>query len=103
MWGKLQILGLGTAIKVLLTPEEELAMGAAGGGAGALSRQEVIALVNTLHQLAKSVEFAAAAAQMELQDKLDQVRKRVFVGGGLALMLVLPWAAYRIKMWWYKK
>ena len=58
VWGKLQILGLGTAIKILLTPEAELAS-SVSLPRGLLNRQEVIALVNTLHQLSKSVGFAA--------------------------------------------
>ena len=52
LWGKLQILGLGTAVKILTVPEKMLI-------SHFLGRQEVIAIVNTLHQLAKSVEFAA--------------------------------------------
>ena len=52
LWGKLQILGLGTAVKILTVPEKMLT-------SHFLGRQEVIAIVNTLHQLAKSVEFAA--------------------------------------------
>lgn len=51
MWGKLQVLGLGTAIRLLLTPEGESISG---------SRQEVIALVNALTQFARSVEFASS-------------------------------------------
>jgi hypothetical protein len=53
LWSKLQILGLGTAAKVLLTE------GAEEVESLQLRRQEVIALVNTLHQLTKSVAFAA--------------------------------------------
>jgi hypothetical protein len=90
VWGKLQILGLGTAIKILLTPEEELTEGIemAASMSGdtdqsgdaptpVLTRQEVIALVNTLHQLAKSVEFASVAAEHELAMKLQLWGKRL--------------------------
>lgn len=52
LWGKLQILGLGTAVKVLLHETQT-------DGQLLLRRQEVIALLNTLHQLTKSVAFAA--------------------------------------------
>ena len=62
VWGKLQILGLGTAIKILLTPEAELAS-SVSLSRGVLNRQEVIALVNTLHQLSKSVGFAARVGE----------------------------------------
>lgn len=64
VWGKLQILGLGTAIKLLLAQESSLQ-------AGFLTRQEVIALINTLHQLSRSVDFAAGAARLELEHKIN--------------------------------
>lgn len=54
VWGKVQILGIGTAIKILLTPNEDL--GRINGLQ--LHRQEVIALVNTIHQFSTSVDFA---------------------------------------------
>ena len=65
VWGKLQILGLGTAIKILLTPEIDLKT-----SKGFLNRQELIALINTFHQLAKSVSFASDAADLELSSKI---------------------------------
>lgn len=51
LWGKLETLGLGTALKIMLFSDdkegkEDLA---------SLSRNELIALVNTAAQLAKSV------------------------------------------------
>jgi len=49
LWGKLQILGIGTAVKILLTPRDEQLH---------LNRQEVIALINTLRQFAVSIDFA---------------------------------------------
>ena len=49
--GKLQILGTGTAIKVLLLSHSSSDV--------PLSRQEIIALMNTLHQLMKSIDFAS--------------------------------------------
>lgn len=62
VWGKLQILGFGTAVKLLLTSEAEIhAAAVADGGASLLNRQEVIALVNTLNQFSKSVQFATHA------------------------------------------
>merc|ERR1711871_1200785 len=68
VWGKLQILGLGTAIRILLSSDEMLS-----GPEGVLSRQEVVALVNTLHQLSTSVAFAARATDLELEGKLSWV------------------------------
>ena len=49
LWGKLQVLGLGTALKILLMQGD-------AAGVGSLQRNEVVALVNTLAQLAKSVD-----------------------------------------------
>lgn len=67
LWGKLQILGLGTAIKVLLSSEEDLHR------KGFLSRQEIIALINTLHQFAKSIDFASRALDMEFEYKITKM------------------------------
>ena len=92
VWGKLQILGIGTAIKVLLTPAASLSGWGAGGS---LSRQEVVALLNTLHQLATSVDFAAEAAELELDEKIEEVGHTILLGSAqgapilLALCLVL--------------
>lgn len=63
LWGKLQMLGLGTAVKILLTPENELIQvvdGESNLTALQLNRQEIVALINTLHQFAKSIEYAAS-------------------------------------------
>ena len=91
LWGKLQITGVGTAIKLLLMSDEDLAALAAAtpgsstiaaspiGGSAAnskpscpvtINRQEIIALVNTLHQLAKSIKFAANAERLESQERI---------------------------------
>ena len=59
--GKLQLLGLGTALKVLLLPEDM--------HAAALSRAEIIAFINTAakfsHAILKAPELASAAARQE--------------------------------------
>ena len=91
VWGKLQILGLGTAIRILLSSDEMLS-----GPEGVLSRQEVIALVNTLHQLSTSVAFASRATDLELEGKLsmvtDPATAAMLVGVALLLALVpLRW------------
>jgi len=96
VWGKLQILGLGTAIKILLTPEAELA-----ARVGYLNRQEVIALLNTLHQLSKSVGFAAHAGEMELRHKLGMYGHQSLVAVaavlGAALVVALAVRARRAR------
>ena len=86
VWGKLQILGLGTSIKILLTPEEEISSGKI-----ALNRQEIISLLNTLHQLAKSVEFASFAGDFEIQTKLNEMNKNLATGvtGIMSVMLFI--------------
>jgi hypothetical protein len=95
VWGKLQILGLGTAIKILLTPESDLRT-----SVGFLNRQELIALINTLHQLAKSVSFAADAADLELSSKIhmnQEVFNPVlwFVALFLFVLYVIPFRRRR--------
>jgi hypothetical protein len=80
LWGKLQILGIGTAIKILLTKEEDLMIKTytdvdeeleetrgyssftSSRDVSLINRQEIIALINTLNQFSKSVEFAAIAS-----------------------------------------
>ena len=53
LWGKLQVLGLGTAIKILLGMPEDKKEGRLY-----FQRNEVIALINTAHQLAKSIKVS---------------------------------------------
>eukprot|EP01041_Mallomonas_annulata_P007873 gene7873-16115_t len=73
VWSKLQVLGIGTAIRILLTPEEDLVAVASRPsgsceGLWAPSRQEVISLLNSLNQFAKSVSFANSAFERPSQD-----------------------------------
>lgn len=132
LWGKLQILGIGTGIKLLLLSEEDLQTAAAGAISGSvqhppsravLNRQELIALVNTLHQIAKSVEFAQAAGSMELDYKLGgmlgftaplalfrgawsavkrlsqgEMRQTVLVTGLVVALVLLMGAVYTIRL-----
>ena len=91
VWGKLQILGLGTAIKILMTPEKQLRQ-----SAGFLNRQEVIALLNTLHQLTKSVSFAAHAADLELSSKISSCWRLVVSTACFALVVFFT-MSYRRK------
>merc|ERR1712125_185589 len=52
LWGTLQTLGVGTALRILFHDES------AAGGSIDLSRQEAVALVNTLERLSSSLTFA---------------------------------------------
>jgi len=86
LWGKLQILGIRSAIKILLTPLEELDafeskdLDPAGSTCstseavrkGVLGRDEVIALVNTLNQFSNSLLFAAEASAEERPPLLEK-------------------------------
>ncbi|CAA3016236.1 Endoplasmic reticulum oxidoreductin 1 [Olea europaea subsp. europaea] len=51
LWGKLQVLGLGTALKILFSVNGQEHSGQT------LQRNEVIALINLLHRLSESVKF----------------------------------------------
>jgi len=85
LWGKLQVLGLGTALKILLMEGDD-------AGVGVLQRNEVVALVNTLGQLAKSVD---SVQEWKERDRVfAAVRVGVFVsvvlvGGVVAVLLAL--------------
>jgi hypothetical protein len=66
LWGKLQIMGLGTAVKLLLPSATS------GTSDIVINRQELVALINLLNQLGKSVGFAADALPAELRHKLGR-------------------------------
>ncbi|KAK2990822.1 hypothetical protein RJ640_004185 [Escallonia rubra] len=53
LWGKLQVLGLGTSLKILFSVDNQDSL----GQALLLQRNEVIALMNLLHRLSESVRF----------------------------------------------
>ncbi|KAA0175215.1 hypothetical protein FNF27_03223 [Cafeteria roenbergensis] len=75
MWGKLQFLGLGTAMKVLFDDD----------GAGAeipLTRNEAVALVNVLHRLAISV---AEVTNMRDREAAAAAMNVASVAGGVLL------------------
>ncbi|CAM9770828.1 unnamed protein product [Scytosiphon promiscuus] len=85
LWGKLETLGLGTALKIMLFSSDaegkkELA---------SLSRNELIALVNTAAQLAKSVGSVPEWRWLEVKQKGAQVATRVGLGVILAVAAVV--------------
>lgn len=53
LWGKLQVLGLGTALKILFSVNGQ----EHSGQTLQLQRNEVIALINLLHRLSESIKF----------------------------------------------
>ncbi|CAN0050156.1 unnamed protein product [Heterosigma akashiwo] len=80
LWGKLQTLGLGTALKILLAPEEGVP----------LARNEVVALVNTLRQFARSVRHVEIFRELELDQEFDRVLALAgFATAGALLLLLL--------------
>ena len=69
VWGKLQILGMGTAIKLLLLSNDEIKAQVAQGKP-ILNRQELIALINSFFHMA---EFAQKVAETELNFKISNL------------------------------
>ncbi|KAJ1455780.1 endoplasmic reticulum Oxidoreductin 1-domain-containing protein [Pelagophyceae sp. CCMP2097] len=79
LWGKLQILGLGTALKILMLDGED-------SGLGALQRNEVVALVNTLAQLAKSVDSLREWQKRDVRRALAKTAAAVLALASAALV-----------------
>ena len=90
VWGKLQILGIGTAIKVLLSSREDIS------APDFFSRQEVIALINVFRQFSESVLFASRASEVELEEKIG-VLQVVAAAGLLGVLLV---SGLLLLRWW---
>ncbi|CAM9859083.1 unnamed protein product [Pylaiella littoralis] len=85
LWGKLETLGLGTALKInLFTSGEEGKKDLAS-----LSRNELIALVNTAAQLAKSVGSVPDWRWLEVKQKGTQVANRVGLFAILGLAMAM--------------
>jgi len=89
LWGKIQILGLGASIKILLTSEEDIDMSTEGF----LSRQEVVALINTLNQLSKSVEFASDVLSNnhmpEASDLLSSLLPTIILSNSSSIIIII--------------
>lgn len=83
LWGKLQFLGLGTALRILFTQNDERR----------LKRNEVIALVNLLHKLLSSVEWVEDF-DAQLKRRAVQYALLGKLVGGLSICLV-SLAAFR--------
>ncbi|KAF9297379.1 hypothetical protein BGZ74_009847 [Mortierella antarctica] len=70
LWGKVQTIGLGTALKVLFSYDEVSFKGRKGDDV--LTRQEIVALLNTFNRLSESVVAIERFSQM-YQARLDEV------------------------------
>mmetsp|Transcript_20462 Transcript_20462/g.62291 ORF Transcript_20462/g.62291 Transcript_20462/m.62291 type:complete len:117 (+) Transcript_20462:1544-1894(+) len=92
LWGKLQIMGIGTAFKVLFADDP---------AAVELHRNEIIALINLAHQVAKSVAFVAHARDVEVQERIGRVVSDVdtptLLTGAAAVTLVTA------LLWWRRR
>ena len=103
VWGKLQILGIGTAIKILLSSEQDIqeilhAIMISKNHRLVnkfLNRQEIISLVNTLHQFAKSVEFASLASERELSEKLASFKSNSFTFSIIFFIFIIVISFFR--------
>mmetsp|Transcript_56901 Transcript_56901/g.128941 ORF Transcript_56901/g.128941 Transcript_56901/m.128941 type:complete len:567 (+) Transcript_56901:89-1789(+) len=91
LWGKLQVLGLGTALKILMSPEDLAQDDASAKRGYSLQRNEVIALVNTLSQLSYSVKSVNEWRSRELRIALAElaIRACLLVGGAALLVSAL--------------
>ncbi|OQR98785.1 endoplasmic oxidoreductin [Achlya hypogyna] len=81
LWGKIQVLGLGTAIKILLADDIH--------ALPPLQRNEIIALINVLHRLSESIEGVSRFRQLEFEDALKSMAK--IVAGAFGFVLVIIW------------
>jgi ERO1-like protein alpha len=92
MWGKLQFLGLGTALKILFADEAF-----AGGEAPAteapleLDHNEVVALINVLHRLSISVAAVQELQRKELDGALQTLGARAAAALLVAVLAAVLW------------
>ena len=90
LWGKLQMTGIGTALEVLF----------AEGADARLSRNEVIALINTAFQVSRSVAFVSAARDVEVEEKLAWAATNGGQSLAVLAIMVASWdAAARLRRW----
>ncbi|CAK4074533.1 unnamed protein product [Aphanomyces euteiches] len=88
LWGKVQILGLGTAIKILLADDVTKMP--------PLHRNEMIALINVLHRLSESVEGVTRFRQLEFDDAITTMIQCVLGAVGVVLLgVAIQWQRRR--------
>jgi hypothetical protein len=80
LWGKVQVLGIGTAIKILLKPDGEML--------GDLQRNEIVSLVNTLAQIAASLTAVGDFRRRELRENVQRLAALAAVAVAAAWGLV---------------
>ncbi|KAF4043957.1 Endoplasmic Reticulum Oxidoreductin 1 (ERO1) [Phytophthora infestans] len=79
LWGKLQTMGLGTAIKILLTEDVSTI--------SKLHRNELIALINVANNLSRSVDGVKMMRELEFMEAVKQFG--LVCGGAVLLVLIL--------------
>lgn len=79
MWGKLEFLGVGTAMKILFDDD------AAHGPNVRLTRNEIIALITTVKQLAESLSYIPLMRDLEA----ERAQMRLMAGAGAAVLGVI--------------
>ncbi|KAL1705002.1 hypothetical protein EV121DRAFT_204574 [Schizophyllum commune] len=75
LWGKVQTMGLATAMKILFELDETALD--PNANAGLLTRQEVVALINTLHRFAESLHATNVFREMWQQTNEDESEKLI--------------------------
>lgn len=68
LWGKMQVNGLGAAMKILFSFDEEDLVDVEKNPAPLLERSELVALINTLHRFAESLNAVETFRQMYQRD-----------------------------------
>ncbi|GMF27233.1 unnamed protein product [Phytophthora fragariaefolia] len=84
LWGKLQTMGLGTAIKILLAEDVSKIP--------TLHRNELIALINVANNLSRSVDGVKMMRELEF---IEAVKQFGFVCGGAVLLVLMLIAIFR--------
>lgn len=104
LWGKLQFLGLGTAMKILFADADSSATASAGPYAAAagetgtgglhISRNEVVALVNVLHRLSMSLAALQVMHDLEAREKVSGLAWTIgqYAGSAVCALVVLWYA-----------
>ncbi|KAF9584415.1 hypothetical protein BGW38_006557 [Lunasporangiospora selenospora] len=73
LWGKVQTLGLGTALKLLFSYDDESLQGHKADGV--LTRTEIVALLNTFNRLSESIAAIERFGNM-YQQRLDEEQRK---------------------------
>ncbi|CAN1302371.1 Endoplasmic reticulum oxidoreductin-1 [Linum perenne] len=87
LWGKLQVLGLGTALKILFSDNGEQTF----AQTLQLQRNEVIALINLLNRLSESIKFVHE--KREAVERIMEGQSGLFPAASILLQKVWPFSS----------